>query len=188
MAESTDLTYESLEGALARAEASTDAAETHGLICGLLCAAGRLDENLWLAHIYEEPPEAGNLAVQQANRTLLALAEVTRESLYSPELDLQLLLPDDESPLADRAEALSAWCDGFLSGLGLGGVTEYSIRSAEVKEVLRDLAEISRAGFDADEPGEDDEVAYMEIVEYLRMGTLLISEELQPLEAPPMLQ
>ncbi len=188
MAESTELTYESLENALTRAEASTDAAETHGLICGLLCAAGRLDENLWLGHVYDEPPDSGNLAVQQANATLVQLAEATRASLFSPEMNLQLLLPDDDEPLGDRAEALAAWCDGFLSGLGLGGVTEESIRSAEVKEVLRDLADISRAGFDADDPDEEDEEAYMQIVEYLRMGALLVSEELQPLQAPPMLQ
>lgn len=188
MAETTDLTYDALEALLARAEATTDAAETHGLICGLLCAAGRLDEDMWLAHIYDEPPDANNIAAQQANRTLLQLAEVTRDALFSPDLDLQLLLPDDEVPLPDRAEALAAWCDGFLSGLGLGGVTEESLRSDEVKEIMRDLADISRVGFDADEPDEEDEMAYMEIVEYLRMGTLLISEELQPLDAPPMLQ
>jgi len=188
MTETSDLTYDALEETLARAGAATDAAETHGMICGLLAATGRPDEALWLSHVYDEPPDPGNIAVQQANRAMLRLAEGTRDAFFSPDLDLRLLLPDDEQPLADRTEALSAWCDGFLSGLGLGGIREDTIRSAEVKEIVQDISEISRAVFDASEPVEEDEQAYVEIVEYLRMGVLLIADELQPLEAPPMLQ
>ena len=40
--------YFELEQTLGRAEAVAGAAEVHGLLCGLLCAAGRLEENIWL--------------------------------------------------------------------------------------------------------------------------------------------
>ena len=46
-------------------------------------------------------------------------------------------------------------------------------------ELIKDIIEISKADPDPDSvPGEEDELAYVEIVEYLRTGTLLISEEL----------
>jgi len=51
------------------------------------------------------------------------------------------------------------------------------------------MIEISRAGHDVDDTGveesddNDDEVAYMEIEEYVRMGVLLVYEELQPLQS-----
>jgi hypothetical protein len=51
------------------------------------------------------------------------------------------------------------------------------------------MIEISRARHDMDDEeveesdANEDEVAYMEIEEYVRMGVLLIYEELQPLQS-----
>jgi uncharacterized protein YgfB (UPF0149 family) len=36
------------------------------------------------------------------------------------------LLPDDDAPLAERADALSMWCQGFLYGLGSGSAADPS--------------------------------------------------------------
>ncbi len=52
---------------------------------------------------------------------------------------------------------------------------------------MRDFAEIAGTGFDV-EIDETNETAYSEIVEYVRVGVLLINEELQPIKAPPRLQ
>jgi len=59
----------------------------------------------------------------------------------------------------------------------------------DTAELMKDMIEISRAGQDVDDAGieesddNDDELAYMEIEEYVRMGVLLIYEELQPLQS-----
>ena len=78
-----------------------------------------------------------------------------------------------------RAEALGLWCQGFVSGLGTG-LGGQSGLSPEGEEFLRDLTEISRVGFDADSTDEADETAYAEIVEYVRVGVVLMGEELRP--------
>ncbi len=182
------VTYRQLEEALTRAGAALDAAETHGLFCGLMCAAGRLDRGLWDAELFGEAPDPRDVAVGQCLGALGRLADYTREAMHDPGISLQLLLPDDETPLGERADALGAWCEGYLAGLGLGGIREEAIRSEEVKELLQDMAEISKISFDADEAGGEDEEGFCQIVEYLRVGVLLIIEELQPLKAPPRLQ
>jgi len=48
--------------------------------------------------------------------------------------------------------------------------------------------EISRAGYAVDDEAEvavteDDELAFMEVSEYVRVGVLLVYEELQPLQS-----
>jgi hypothetical protein len=91
-----------------------------------------------------------------------------------------LLLPADDELLSSRTEALSQWCAGFLFGLALGGFREEVAMPDNVSEVMKDFSEISRAGFTSDATDEADEAAYMEIVEYVRMGVLLLYEELQP--------
>src|SRR5579859_8022634 len=44
----------------------------------------------------------------------------------------------------------------------------------------RDMGQIAQAGFEGDAESEDDETAYAEIVEYVRVGVQLLFEELQP--------
>jgi uncharacterized protein YgfB (UPF0149 family) len=86
-----------------------------------------------------------------------------------------LLLPGDETALAERAVALGQWCQGFLAGFGQNaGGLELSV---EAKEVLQDLVAISQVQ-DALEESEDGESDYMEVMEYLRVAPLLLFTEL----------
>ncbi len=55
---------------------------------------------------------------------------------------------------------------------GPGGFREDVAMPDSVSEVMKDLYEISHARFDYDLMDESDEAAYMEIVEYVRMGVL----------------
>jgi len=116
------------------------------------------------------------------------VAERTRAQLCDPGLGFYLLLPADEAlDEQGRTEALVQWCDGLLYGLALAGLGERQDLPDLVREFLNDVAQICRASVD-DWPEEADEAAYTELVEYLRMGVLLINEELQPLKAPGTLQ
>ena len=58
----------------------------------------------------------------------------------------------------------------------------------DVAEIINDLSEISRADTEGDDAGDEAETALEEIIEYVRMGVLLVNEELQPIKAPPKLQ
>ena len=102
----------------------------------------------------------------------------TRKQLNNPEMNFTLLLPADEVSLEKRVGAVADWCDGFLYGLALVGINVETNLPRTSAEFIIDITEITKAwiGKDYDE---QDEVAYAEIVEYLRMGVLLFAEELQ---------
>jgi len=188
MSESSQPAYEDIEAALARAGAALDAAETQALMCGLFCASGRIEPAQWQPEVFGDDFDSRNVAVQQADKTLRRLAEGIRDALFDGELNFRLLLPADEAPLGDRAEALGAWCEAFLAGLGLGGVSEDTVQAEEVRDLLRDLSEIARAGLEGESGDEADEQAYAEIAEYVRVGVFFLCETLQPLSAPRHLQ
>jgi len=179
--------YYDLGDVLARAQTSVDAADCHGLLTGLVCAAGFADPKVWMAQVFDNcNPKDG--AQADAIRQVQALYEDTLARLNSPDLDFGLLLPDDDDALRERTESLGSWCGGFLSGLGLGGVSDPSQLPEAVSELLDDLAQIARVDFELEEPDEAEQAAFEEVVEYVRVGVLFINEELQPSKAPPRLQ
>jgi uncharacterized protein YgfB (UPF0149 family) len=150
-----------------------DPAQAHGMLCGMLCAAPNLDSRPWLAQLRSEIV-AENLLTREL---LLELFAATVSQMQDEELVFSLLLPDDGTDLRDRANALGCWSQGFLSGLGMAGLTEDSFLSPEGHEFLIDVNKFAQLGFETDEADEEEETAYAEIVEYLRIGTLLIYQE-----------
>ena len=179
--------YTELDRRLQDAGADSGAAEAHGLLCGILAAGGRTQAPVWLEHVLG----AGNTqsAPAQACSELLAglHADILRD-LNDDAFGFSLLLPPDDAPLPIRTRALSDWCGGFLYGLALGGFREDAGLPDTVREVMQDLYEISHAGFTSDPPDEDDEAAFEEIGEYVRISVLLLHDELQPLPATARLQ
>lgn len=153
--------------------------EVHGTACGLLCASTDASTRCWQQALWPD-----HLAATQDDPVFAQLHEVTRSQLNDPNCDLQLLLPDDHNSLDARVHALSDWCQGFLVGLSLGGMKDFSSLPIGAREIAEDLVEIARAGTSyqlAD--SEEDEQAYAQLVEYLRVGVLLINEELHPVQA-----
>ena len=170
---------------------SLDPAECHGCLCGLLCASDEVKGAAWVNQVLadrldlpdaEAPPARGGIEGEDQT-LLLILYKDTAGHLDDPEYGFSLLLPDDAAPLAKRLEALSHWCQGFLLGLGLGGVQDLSKLPGDSHEVLQDFVEISRLGLGEAGDGNEDETAYAEIVEYVRMAVMVVYEELRPLRA-----
>jgi uncharacterized protein YgfB (UPF0149 family) len=96
-------------------------------------------------------------------------------------MEFEPLLPDDESPLNGRANALALWCTGFLYGLGTGHISDLEALNGDVGEIVRDFTEISRATGDDAEADESNEQAYAELVEFIRVAAQVVFEELLPL-------
>ena len=160
-----------------------DPAELHGLLCGLLCADPTLDRNRWLALARVELAEGAELTDPVCD-LLAKLLEFSAAQLDATDGSVTPLLPDDDAPLNQRADALGAWCQGLLYGLGLGQADRDGALSADSREFLRDATEIAQVGFETDAASEADETAYAEVVEYLRVGLLMILEDLRH-SAPP---
>ncbi len=163
-----------------------DPAELHGLLCGLLCADPALDRDHWLALAREEL--ADGVELTEPVRDLLSkLLEFGVAQLNADDGSVTPLLPDDDAPLRQRTDALGAWCHGLLYGLGLGQADRRGQLSAESREFLRDATEIAQVGFETDAASAADEAAYAEVVEYLRVGLLMILEDLRHCPPPPRL-
>ncbi len=184
-----------VEDALSHLGLMVSATAGHGLLCGLICARGYVDCDGWMALMDEEnldpltsdDPQnliaAGSscrhdLNADEDGKLLQALHRETVRQFGSGECDFYPLLPDDESPLAQRTEALAEWCQSFLFGLAVGGIKDFSALPEQVGEISRDLVEFSQAGHGDTEETEQDEFAYVELVEYVRIGVQLIFEEL----------
>lgn len=149
-------------------ELSVDPSELHGALCALHC--GGSPPLHWLAELMSDAamprPAAGS--------ALDALGRITLAQLDADDFGLELLLPDEEVPVNERGEALVAWCRGFLGGIGLAGI-EPGL-GEEAREVLADVAKIAASDVGYDDP-EDDEEALTELVEFVRVATLLIRGE-----------
>jgi yecA family protein len=180
-----------LEDLLFNVDAALGATESHGALCGMLCAQGATEASQWMLYVLGEHEETSKL-LQQTGKKLLQIHQISVEQMNDTDAEFELMLPDDDEPLESRVEALGIWCQGFVYGLAVGGITEDTVLPEDSKELIRDILEISRAGYVADneaelatdeENTEEDEVAFMEVSEYVRMGVLLIYEELQPLQS-----
>ena len=118
--------------------------------------------------------------INECSEKLGELATEVMAAINAQNFTLQLFLPDDNCPLNERGAALVQWCEGFLSGLGIAGLLEFDLLSAEGREVIQDLYKICRLDVDdLAEEGEDEESAFMELSEYVRMGAILLHEEFQ---------
>lgn len=165
---------------LATAKGYLDApelAECHGVACGLLCrvADATLDTYVNLLDMLElaKTPDA------VMKSALDKLLNATRVQLADEELGLSLWLPDDDETLEDRTMALSQWCSGFLASLGGGGDERLNALSDDAGEALKDLQQISTADVIDTTESEEEESAFVEIVEYIRIVVMLIREELR---------
>jgi uncharacterized protein YgfB (UPF0149 family) len=103
--------------------------------------------------------------------------------LADPELGFEPLLPEDDRPLTERAEAMVDWCRGFLGGFGLAGTAAHAQLSDEAQEILRDVATIAGSSFDFGDEDEDED-ALIEVQEFVRIGVMLLHTECTAHGAP----
>ena len=149
-------------------------AELHGLIVGQL-AAGRRFETPALATFCAEQIDLATLSQPSTVPNLTLLYKESLEQLESSNFELELLLPDDEHSLTQRAEQLGLWVTGFIAGFGLAVSEKASNLSSEAQESIGDLVQIAQ--IDASEEAEEDEGLLMEVEEYVRMAAMLLFTE-----------
>ncbi len=165
MPDSPSVPYTQLDAALTASGMPCSAAETHGTLTGVLCANPNADlrQGLDALSVYVE--SAGGFQTASLNDVFVA----TARDLTDEQFRFSLLLPDDETALPERAEALANWCQGFLYGFGAIGSKSLP---KQTLEILRDLTEISQ--LDLRVEGEEDERAFAELVEFVRVGVQLV--------------
>ena len=173
---SESVAFHDVARALSEAGSTVLAAEAHGYLCGALCVRRDFGLAEWLDEILPDGSTADHGRFE-------SLREASGVTLAGTEMEFQPLLPADEEPLSVRGEALGAWCQGFLYGFGSAGTANRSGLPESVSEFLADLARISQVGDVGSGAEEDEEAAYAELVEFLRVGVQLVYDELAALRA-----
>lgn len=131
----------------------------------------------WLEEIVPAEEDEDPITEEDVQPLRLLFAD-TVGALRGDAMEFEPFLPDDDVPLEQRTAALSQWCQGFLYGFGSVRAIQAEELPASIDEILRDLANISRAEADVGEAGEEQEQAYSDVVEYLRAGVQLVHDEL----------
>ncbi len=143
----------------------------------MLCGVEEQAPQRWLEEVLG--PQARVQKAKDACRDeLLRVLTDTVRTLWSGRCNFAPLLPDGDAGLGVRSRALASWCSGFLYGIGSAEEDIEARLSENALEVLSDFSEVTRLRSDAKE-SKSSEANYSEIVEYMRVGVMLIFEELQ---------
>ncbi len=174
------IAYTKLASTLKKLGAQLTASEAHGLLTGMLSLAKQpMKVDAWRATLI------ATLDCSQPNKqewgVLSDASKQIMDEFTSNNFSFKLLLPADNSPLADRIVALSFWCRGYLSGLGLVGITQEDLANEIVQELVQDLSHIAHVSMDTD-ASDEDERNFVELVEYVRVAVQNIQLELYQLE------
>ena len=155
---------------LQRAGSATSGSEAHGLLCGLLCMGGREALDIWISNLIPDDGSVSNSAVAGITTIARSLYADTVSQINDSLLEFSLFLPDDEEVLHLRTDALAKWCQGFIYGLGLCGSQEDDSHKGDVVELIYDFSEIAKADCLEDEANEEQEAAFTEVEEYVRIS------------------
>jgi len=148
--------------------------ELHGGLSGWLSGGGEKDPKHWLQTVLADDspldwPEQGPLD---------RLFQATVSQLSAPDFGFNLLLPDADASLWERSQSLFAWCRGFVGGFGLA-IGDRQVLSEEGQDVLSDLVRLSAEDGQI-EGDEEDELALVELEEFVRVAALLLHAEHTP--------
>ena len=172
--------YDTLEDSLQNCGASWDAAQTHGLLTGRLAITGAPAGADWLLQVLEGVDETNALR-KECQKHLDVLYQSTFWQLSERLSEFEPLLPNDQDDVGLRTVALAHWCEGFLHGLVSArhsDVLKERLGSEPLSDIIKDMLQITQAGLDGDSDEEENESAFVELVEYLRVAAQLCYEEL----------
>ena len=176
-AAASPLYYEELADLIVELGGLSSAAEIHGVACGSLAAGADWDAAVWVSNslTYMDASEKQPTTVARAE--LVVVQEQAYAALADADLGFTMLLPNEETALPQRAEALGQWCVGFLSGFALAGknIDDDVPGAKEVAEIFRDFAAIANVALDEESIDADaSEADFMQLTEYVRVAALTV--------------
>ena len=174
--------YKSLDKIRISASITNNISEYHGIICSRLCF-GIKEFNDLISKDSNTNNQIVSLQLKEFNTALTEIIDEQEKLFKSNALDFQPLLPDESEPIEVRAVALALWCEGFIDGYGMCiAELELDIKSigdGGISEIIEDFSQISTLSKTTVENGNEEELAYFEVVEFVKVGTQLVYEELK---------
>lgn len=151
--------------------------ELHGVMCGYLSAGAVHEGEMYLRALMvkrEKKPE-----IKAAALAMFELYGISKQQIAALDFEFRLLLPDDDTSLAERAQAFCEWCEGFTQGITLAGVNFDNLEEEDSQEALQHLFEFAHLDYESLDIDEHDEKALMEVSEYARMAVVSLSRDIQ---------
>ena len=153
--------------------------ELHGAVCGIAACGCELFP-------MQELVDLIGVDVLTDEAAVVGFVQAVIDDLFAEDMRFAPLLPDDETPLALRLEALAVWCAGFLAGLAAGvaarGMGDLEDLPDEGKEILEDFAAISDMDVESGDAlaaqggsAGQAESALVELQEFVKVGVLLMA-------------
>ena len=174
--------YKSLDKIRISASITNNISEYHGIICSRLCF-GIKEFNDLISKDSNTNHRIVSLQLKEFNTALAEIIEEQENLFKSNVLDFQPLLPDESEPIEVRALALALWCEGFIDGYGMCiAELELDIKSigdGEISEIIEDFSQISTLDPNSILQEEEEEIALMELIEYVRVSVQLLLENLR---------
>ena len=178
----TEFDIEQVKKDLLKLDSAASPSEAHGILCGLLSGKADIEAQDWLSAIANSI-EPGDLLAEEASESLTGFFFQTVQALSDNNLKFYPLLAEEESE-AIRLEGIAQWAQGYLMGLSLAGIKKFSDYSEEVSEFVEAMATISNADDYELADDDSDEEAIVELIEFIRIGVLLVNEEMNPIRVP----
>ena len=165
-----------------KANAAIDISEYHGTISAYLCCDTFQEDDLLPKEVSFDGSSV-SVQIIEFKHALYELISETINSFNDTEMSFYPFLPPDSEELSIRAYSLSMWCQGFIDALGkFISERRLTINQSDqtfIGEIIEDFSQISTLSKTAVESGNEEELAYFEVVEFVRVGTQLVYEELK---------
>ena len=172
--------FDKLDGLRKSASIDMSLPETHGGICSQICfQSDSFEEFIPL----DKSDDGATVSVQIATyrKALQRIIETDSNRLHAGDLSFELFIPGESSSIQERAEALSIWCQGFMDGVSFL-LTEHDLKIDQVEnnesfEIIEDFTQISKLDSHSTSEEVDDELALMELIEFVRLSVQMIYDE-----------
>ena len=152
------------------ASATLSSWELHGVVCGLAVSEPR-------EYLLQELVDLVGVDALTDETSVEAFVSMTLDELAAEDMSFAPLLPEDDDPLQERAEALAQWSAGFLAGFGVRMANKgWDTLPEEAQEVIDDLTAVTEldVGQIAEADQEDSESDLLQVQEFVKVGVLLI--------------
>ena len=161
------ISYEKMKQELAILKLNLDVSQLHGILTGLLVLGQARQAEQFLSSLLlnKTGPD-----FRQANYHLFSILNATQSKLENFGFDFQLLLPADDASLSERLSSFVNWCEGFMEGIDMAGFSSDDIENSEILETIGHIDDFSDMDIQDLEYGEEDEKAYFEVSDFVRMA------------------
>lgn len=160
--------YSSFSDSIAILSLPMPASTLHGQLCAFLCTGAIKKGEAYLQALMGHSKSEANRAAALA---LFQVFSVSQQQMLEGDYSFKLLLPEDHIELFERAQAFSEWCEGFIQGLTMIGISHFDY-DEEAEEALGHIREFAELDCYSLEVEEEDEKALMEINEFTRIAVL----------------